>query len=170
MKYLQAIFLFLVFSAEAWSQLENYTVVYFLSETCPICQNQSKSINQLHSTYQKLGLKTIAYFPNISLTNTSSISEFKKKYQLGFPVYLDINQFFTKKFQAKVTPQVFLVNNETNEILYKGKIDNSYERVGKRRQRITEFYLDNVLKSIINNEKITLNYTEPIGCIISLIK
>lgn len=170
MKYLQSIISLLIFSTQAWSQLENYTLVYFLSESCPICQNQTQSINQLYKNYKDLGLKSIAYFPNITLSDSNSIQSFRSKYKIDFPVFLDYNQFFTKKFEAKVTPQVFLINHQTNQILYAGKIDNSYERVGKRRQKITEHFLENALKSLINNEQIILNYTEPIGCFISLTK
>lgn len=170
MKYLQFFIFIFLLSGQVKAQLEHYTLVYFLSESCPICQNQTQSINQLQTAYQNMGLKTIAYFPNESISDENSIMHFKSKYNLNFPLLVDTNQHFTKKYQAKVTPQVFLINSQSGEIIYSGKIDNSFERVGKRRQKITEFYLNDAIKSIIFNENIKLKRTEPVGCIISLLK
>jgi hypothetical protein len=60
-------------------------------------------------------------------------------------------------------PQVFVLRGRT--VLYSGKIDNSYERVGKRRTIITQHLLHDVLTNIVQNQPIVPSKTEPIGCI-----
>jgi peroxiredoxin len=148
------------------AQTDSIMVYVFLSETCPICQNQTLSLRDLNDDFAPKGIKIIGVFPNIEMSDSTSIFRFKKKYKLNFGVQLDDNQLLSSKLQASVTPQVFVVRKNTQEILYEGKIDNSFERVGKRRQIITDFYLRDALTQIIQNQCVTLKKTEPVGCFI----
>ena len=167
--YIYSIFTFLLFFLsvkKTAAQADSIVVYVFLSETCPICQNQTLSLRDLNDNFASKGIKFIGIFPNIEMSDTISILKFKKKYKLNFDVQLDDNQLISSKLQATVTPQVFVVKENTQEILYEGKIDNSFERVGKRRQIITDFYLRDALTQIVENQCITLKKTEPVGCFI----
>ncbi len=148
------------------AQKDSINVYVFLSETCPICQNQTISLKDLYKQFHENGIRFMGVFPNTSLSNAESVAAFKKKYKLDFEVMLDQNQQLTQSLGASVTPQVFVTHNARNETLYQGKIDNSFERVGRRRQVITEFYLKNALMQILNNQIINEKKTEPVGCFI----
>jgi peroxiredoxin len=158
--------LFFVGVKKSAAQTDSIIVYVFLSETCPICQNQTISLRDLNDDFGSKGIKMIGVFPNIKISDAASILKFKKKYKLNFEVQLDENQLLSEKLQATVTPQVFVLRKSNQEILYEGKIDNSFERVGKRRQIITDFYLRDALLQIVQNQCITLKKTEPVGCFI----
>lgn len=141
------------------------TVYLFMSETCPICQSATLNLRNLYEEYHAKGVDFVAVFPNVTVSNAGSIEKFAKKYHLDFSMRLDDNQQLTRRFSATVTPQVFVVN-AADQVLYEGKIDNGFERVGKRRQVTTEHYLKNALDECLSGKPITVRHTEPVGCFI----
>lgn len=165
--YLLLLFTIIIKVKQAKAQSDSLEIYIFMSETCPICQNQTLTLKELYKTYGNKGISFIGIFPNTAISNDSSILSFAKKYKLPFTLQLDKEQTLTKKFSAVITPQAFLIRKETGEILYNGRIDNSFERVGKRRNVVTEFYLRDALDNILNHQKITLTNTIPVGCFIS---
>lgn len=142
------------------------TVYIFLSETCPICQSATIGLKSLYKEYHEKGIDFVGVFPNVTVSNSTSIEKFAKKYQLDFTMRSDADRQLTQRFGATVTPQVFVVNEANGETLYRGKIDNGFERVGKRRQVTTEFYLKNALDEWLAHRPIVVKETEPVGCFI----
>lgn len=145
---------------------ENLEIYIFFSENCPICKSATLNLKELFSTFDSKGVKFTAVFPNTNLSDKNSIEKFRKKYNLPFEHKLDTNQELTKKYNATITPEVILVNNRTDEVLYRGKIDNGFEAVGKKRTVITEFYLRDALQSSLENKTIEIKETRPVGCFI----
>ena len=145
---------------------DSITVYVFLSETCPICQSQTLTLRQLYDEYAGKGITFMGVFPNAELSTDESIRKFGRKYKLDFSLKRDEQQQLTNKLQATITPQVFVLNNRTQQVLYRGKVDNSYEGIGKRRQVITEHYLKNALQATLENKEPPVKETAPVGCFI----
>ena len=78
---------------------------------------------------------------------------------------MDRNFALTKQLNAKITPEVFVVN-ENRAILYHGAINNWYYALGRNRMHITEHYLEDAIKAILHKEKILKDYVAAIGCFI----
>lgn len=162
---LTLLFLF-AFSLSTMAGGKGLTVYIFLSETCPICQSVTNELKKLHQQYGPMQVEFIGLFPDGILSDSETRAAFSKKYGLSFPLQLDSGQLFTRKFHAEITPEVVVVNNETETILYRGKVDNSFASLGKRRTVVTEYYLRNALESWMAGKKILLSETQPVGCII----
>lgn len=160
-------FLLLKLSCACNAQTDSLVAYVFLSESCPICQNQTISLKKLHEEYKTRGVSIIGVFPKEQLSDAETINKFAKKYKIPFELIKDENQTLTKKLKATITPEVFLIRKKTQQVLYSGKVDNGFERVGKRRQVITEAYLRDALESVFNNEKIKVASTQPVGCFIN---
>lgn len=151
----------------AKNNVRDSIIVYvFLSESCPICRNQTLSLRELYKSYQHHSIGFVGVFPNLEHSTQETIEKFGKKYHLKFPLIRDENHILTKRFSAVVTPQVFVVQQSTGNILYCGKVDNSFESIGKRRSVITEFYLRDALDALIRNKDVLLSVTQPVGCYI----
>jgi peroxiredoxin len=146
---------------------DSITVFIFLSETCPICQTATLELKNIYNQYHPKGIEFIGLFPNTEMSNVTSITKFGQKYNLPFLLKLDESQQKVKQFSAMVTPQVFVVRNIDNQIMYNGRIDNGFERVGKKRQVTTEFYLKNALNEILAHQPVTVKETSPVGCFIN---
>jgi peroxiredoxin len=147
--------------------LSDSIVVYvFLSERCPICQDQTLVLRNLHQEFRGKNIQFLGIFPNLNSSDKVSLSEFRAKYKLDFKMRLDENHSYMQLFQATVTPQVFVYNHSSKQVLYEGKIDNSFERLGRKREVITQQYLRNALLQIADNQCVEVEKTEPVGCFI----
>jgi len=145
---------------------DSISVYIFLSESCPICQNQTLVLRQLYSEYSAKGISFTGLFPNQEYSTKESIEKFKAKYQLVFELKRDEGQRMVKKFAATTNPQIFVINKATQQVLYKGKINNGFENIGKKRAVITEHYLRDALESILHQKPIAIKETQPVGCYI----
>jgi peroxiredoxin len=168
MKLLQGLLLiislsFLSFASKA---SDSITVYIFLLESCQICQNQTAELNDIHQNYARSGIEFKGIFPNIEFSTQEGIESFQTKYKLNFQLKFDPDQEIANQYQATITPEVVVVRNADQSILYRGKIDNSYERVGIRRSVSTEFYLKDALNQILENKVITIPHTNAVGCFI----
>lgn len=146
---------------------DSITVYIFLLETCPICQSITIEMKNVYAKYHTKGITFVGVFSSPDLSDKNTIEKFRKKYNLPFELKSDENRMLMKQFSATVTPQVFVVRHADSTVLYKGRIDNSFEALGKRRQVITEHYLDKTLENILNNQPINPTETQPVGCFIS---
>ena len=164
---IRLIFLFLVgFNLATIAGGKGLTVYIFLSETCPICQSVTIELKKLHQQFSPLQVEFIGLFPDGILSDAQTRVAFGKKYGLSFPLRSDSGQVLTRKFHAEITPEVVVVDNVTETILYRGKVDNSFASLGKRRTVVTEHYLRTALESWMAGKKILLSETQPVGCII----
>lgn len=145
---------------------DSLVVYVFLLEKCQICSASVPEIKKLYQQFQDQGVVFKGVFPNAMISNEASMDSFKRVHEIPFPVILDKGQELTRKLQATITPEFILMDHTSGKILYRGKVDNMYERVGKKRQVVTQFYLEEALESALNQEKIAINYTEPVGCFI----
>jgi peroxiredoxin len=166
MRYILFLLIFFIKTNPLLATQDSLTVYVFLSETCPICQNQTFALRELHQQFGDKKVGFVGIFPNQEFSTTESITKFGRKYKVKFPLLKDENQTLTKQLGATVTPQVIVIQSNTNEIKYKGKIDNGFERIGRKRQVITEFYLRDALDFLIQGKTVTLPETTPVGCFI----
>lgn len=143
---------------------DSLKVYIFLSEKCPICQSVTIELKQLYAAYTGKAVSFIGLFPNEGLSTDKTIKSFGKKYGIPFLLKVDKGKQKVQELQATVTPQVFVVNK--GKVLYSGKIDNSFESIGKRRSVVTEHYLKNALDQILQNKNPAPALTKPVGCFI----
>lgn len=145
----------------------NYTVYIFLSEDCPICRYYVPDLNQLYTTYRSEKISFVGVFPNFS-SKPHKIDKFKTEYGFLLPTKTDYFKQLSKQLNATKTPEVFVVNSQ-NELIYKGRIDNAYAALGKRRRVVNDKNLDQLLLSIMIGKDTPYTETESIGCFINYV-
>ncbi len=163
-KVYTVIFLFFLSYMSGYAQ-EKIQVIFFLLDDCTICESYTIKINELHAEHGET-FDFIGYFPNFS-SKKKKIEAFKNRYNIGFPLKTDYFHKQVDRFDIKVTPEVIVYNPEENHIYYKGRIDNEFVRIGKRRQVVTTSELSDVLASLGNGDLRTFESTESIGCFIN---
>ncbi|MCI0693820.1 redoxin family protein [candidate division KSB1 bacterium] len=144
----------------------DFTVYIFLTEDCKICQSYTPALRELHQTYAKDGFEFIGVFPNASSSQESMLS-FQKTYALPFPAKLDIGNKISQSLGARLTPEVFVVDKASNKILYQGRIDNAFFKLGQRRSVITTHELQDALAAIKSGKPVAVAKTEAVGCFIT---
>lgn len=137
-------------------------------EDCPITQYYIPKLKTLFDTYHPYQIEFIGLFPN-KYSKPEKIDSFKHNYQIPFPLKTDYFQKKVQKFNATVTPEVVIYNKTYNEVLYQGRIDNAYSRVGRPRYNINQDEVKEALEAIVKGEPIKKNKTEAVGCFITLL-
>jgi thiol-disulfide isomerase/thioredoxin len=158
------IFPFLVFSPKDHTNPPEFKVYVFVAETCPICQFYTKKIREINKEYTSSEI--IFVYPN-KLSSEESIKKFHKKYKLDFDYIIDTDLELVNKFNAEITPEVFVYNESQDSVYYQGRIDDFYYKLGKRRAQIKSDDLIHALNSIRDKKKIEIPQTKAVGCFIT---
>ncbi len=141
---------------------KNYRILFFLLEDCKITQAYIPTINELYSSYANDSIHFHGYFPSPS-SNNESVNIFCKKYKLSFDTEMDPNQIKAQDYEIDVLPQVVVIN-PLNQVIYQGRIDNLFERIGKRRPRASSHELQDCLEKIKNAQPVIPQKTKAVGC------
>src|SRR5688572_7498719 len=142
---------------------ENYKVVFFISPTCKICQYYSLPFREFYNNYNMRGFEFEALVPGTIFTD-EDIQDFAGKYRIPFPVHQD-TALMHLKWNATITPEVFVIDLYGN-VIYNGRIDDSYAVIGKRRRVVKNHELQNVLDALSNGEKVPHKFVPAVGCLI----
>lgn len=140
------------------------TVISFLGPECPLSENYTKTLNDLQEQFSDADVRFIAVFPGTHYS-TAAIDSFIAYYRVQQEVYLDKDFALVKKLQATVTPETCIFDH-TGKVVYSGAIDNWAVDLGQKRQVITEFYVRDVLRSMLDHTPLPYQKTTPVGCII----
>ncbi len=167
MRIFTVIFLFLMtYAAKAQDYSDSISVNLFLLDECRISQNISGEINHVFENYNQAPFSFTCYFPNTSST-PEKIEKFLVDYKIEIPYLTDYQKTKTQFYGASVAPEVVVYDEKNKQVLYRGRIDNSYDKVGSRRRVITSRDLRNTLETILKKEEITTKETQAIGCVIN---
>lgn len=164
---MKPVYLFLLISLFSFTNPKESVEVYvFMGEECIISQYYTLTLKQLWTAYAGESIHFQGVFPNPS-SSPQKIKAFQEKYALPFPLRLDFQQEKMNHFGVKVTPEVIVFDKKREKVLYQGRIDNTYFRVGKRRALTTTSELEDVLLSIKRQEKPEVAHTTAVGCFIT---
>lgn len=138
------------------------TAIVFLSVDCPISQKYVGELIRIDSLFSsKVSIKGI--LPGN--VKKEEVDNFIQEYRIDFPITVDRDFLWVKKYKATATPEVFLLNNN-DHVYYQGAIDNWFFDLGKYRQQITEHYLIDAINAVLEGHEPAISHTESVGCII----
>ncbi|WP_165370559.1 redoxin domain-containing protein [Hymenobacter persicinus] len=144
------------------------TVYVFLADTCPISQTATLTLRELHAAYAGRGIRFVGLFPDAQ-TRPADIILFGKRYKVPFPLRSDEKQRLARRFQARITPEVVVAAADDQTVLYQGRIDDSYVRLGQRRLVTGHQELRDALAAIVAGRPVPVARTEAVGCYISFL-
>ena len=141
------------------------SVRVFLDEGCPIARYHTLTLRQFHREFSKLGIRFEAYFPNISASK-ASVEAFAKKFEIPFPVQVDAQQVLARAVKATIVPEVFVYDRH-QKLVYRGRIDDTYVEIGKKRPAARQHDLKDTLQALVDGKTISVGKTTPVGCLIT---
>ena len=144
---------------------EKVTVYIFLHEDCRISQHYTLALKEMHQAYAGKHIQFIGLFPSAS-SKADKIDSFKEKYAIPFKLLPDYYHEKKDAFGVRVTPEVVVYNECSEEIIYRGRIDDTYVRIGQRKRVTTTSELKDVLESVVNHQNVMVENTPAVGCII----
>ncbi len=135
----------------------NTLVFIFLNPECPICQKYQGSFSQFKNdsvfyvfpgTVSKEDVIRFAAYDSIDVNHVIMDEDFKLTHHLN----------------ASTTPQAIVTNN--GKIIYSGLLDDRFVSLGSVRAKAHTNYIRNALNSLLQNDKVAVPKTEPVGCFI----
>lgn len=140
------------------------TVYAFLSPECPLCQNYTRTLNQLEKQYA--GQVTILGVIPGKTWKAADLTAFKAKYHIAYPLQIDRDLHIVHTLHATTTPEAILVSPD-NSIVYQGAIDNWYKALGRSQNHPTQNYLQDAIESVLHHLPVAIKKTTPVGCLIN---
>ncbi|GAA4210310.1 hypothetical protein GCM10022289_37480 [Pedobacter jeongneungensis] len=135
----------------------------FLSPECPLSRNYIPELKQIQEKYKNCEI--IGVFAGKSYT-VQEIRTFLKDYKITFPAIYDGQKKLAKLLNAKVTPEVILLDKNGKRI-YSGLIDDKIIELGQQKQVASKHFLTDAIEAIETERKVLIGSTMPIGCYIN---
>ena len=135
----------------------------FLSEDCPVSLSQSLELSDVEEAF---GHKFAFHYAFPIAQDESAVRAFMQKAALkGVECLIEGAFDKAKALEATTMPEVF-VFNAAGRLVYRGRIDNSFARVGQRNrgERIRELY--EVLRQCLEDDDILYRENKAVGCLI----
>ena len=152
-----------VYSLKKLGEEKKAIVLIFLATQCPVVDEYVDRINSLFSDYKEKKVQLVGIHSNKHET-IEEIKEYTKKHKLEFPILRDPDNELADYFNARRTPEIFLIDSE--QILrYRGAIDDS-------RKTPKNHFLQSVLDLVLEGKKIPdkQKKTRAIGCLIKRVR
>jgi hypothetical protein len=134
----------------------------FILPDCPIANSFLPEINRLHQQFSKQGVALMVVHADAEITSDKA-RQHAHEYQIQPPVILDPKHERVEKAGATVSPEAVVFSKE-GEIVYRGRINDQYVGLGKRRGAITTHDLKDALEAIVAGKPVPQSSTEAIGC------
>ena len=134
-------------------------VVMFIATRCPISNDYNERMAEIHKAYKD---KDVAFI-GINSNKQEDAEEVKKHAadnKLEFAILKDPNNVVADEWDAKVTPEVYVLDGDMN-ILYHGRIDDN-----RKGDNIEEHSLKNALNEILDGKEVSNPKTKAFGCTI----
>ena len=140
-------------------------VVIFMDEGCPIARYHTRTLRLLHNEFSSKGVVFEGAFPNATAT-AKSVAAFAEEFELPFKTTVDKQQALAKELKAKVVPEAFVFDAE-DHLVYRGRIDDTFLEIGRRRPVTRSHDLRDALTAIVSGKVPEPTATEPVGCAIT---
>ena len=135
-------------------------VLMFIATQCPVSNAYNERMAELYADYKG---KNVA-FVGVNSNKQESIEEIKehaKKNGLEFTILKDWNNTIADRFDAQFTPEIYVLNSKSLELMYHGRIDNS-----RRMEEVKEKDLRRALDEILGGKEVSVSTTKAFGCTI----
>jgi len=144
-------------------QNSKLVVVAFLGTDCPLAKLYGPRLAELATEFEKQGVAFLGINSN-SQDSLTQMGIYAQKHGVKFPLLKDPDNAIADRFQARRTPEVFLLD-QNRVIRYHGAIDNQFQ-IGIQRPKATETYLANALREVLNAKTVSQSAVANVGCLI----
>jgi len=146
------------FSLAEAARSHKAVVVMFIATKCPYSNAYNDRMRDMAAAYEKQGV----LFAGINSNKTEPADEViahAKTHGFAFPIMKDPDNKVADLYDAKHTPEIFVVDPE-GKLRYHGRIDENYEDAAK----VASPDLKNALDAMLGGRAIAKAETKAFGC------
>src|SRR6476659_2130080 len=148
------------FSLADAARSHDAVVIMFIATKCPYSNAYNDRMRDMAASYEKQGILFAGINSNKS-EPADEVTAHAKKHGFGFPIMKDPDNKVADLYDAKHTPEIFVVDPE-GKLRYHGRIDENYEDPSK----VTSPDLKNALDALLSGNPIAKAETKAFGCTI----
>ncbi len=141
------------------------TVLIFLAPDCPISNALAPELSRIVERYRARGADFVFVYPERELTD-AAVTRHAREYALVAPVTVDRAGLLVARAGAKVTPEA-AVFSRTGEVVYRGRINDLFAALGKKRAEPTTHDLRTALDAVLAGQAPPVATVPAIGCYIA---
>ena len=141
-------------------------VLFFVTNDCPIANSYAPEIARICASYQSQGINCSLIYVDPSLSDSGAIKHAQEYKHGDYPRIVDRQHELVKATGVTITPEVAVINRAGN-VVYRGRIDDSYAGLAEPRRPAKSFDLRNALDELIAGRPVTTPETKALGCYIS---
>ncbi len=119
-------------------------------------------LNRLHEHFAPRGAPIVLVHADPSIT-AEKARQHAQEYKSDCPVAIDRDHTWVRGFGITTAPEA-VIFSATESLLYRGRIDNQYAGLGKRRTVVTSHDLRDALEAILAGKPVPEPRTEAVGC------
>ncbi len=139
-------------------------VVLFVGTECPINSNYLPRLKDLHQEYAAKGVQFLAVNANVQDT-ADRVAAHAKQHGLPFPVLKDEGNVVADLFDARRTPEAFILD-AAQTIRYRGRIDDQFG-ISIKRPKPGRHDLKEALDEVLAGKAVSMASTPVAGCLIA---
>ena len=137
--------------------------VFLLSE-CPIANAYAPELARIHAAYAKKGVEMSIVIVDPSITAKQAKTH-AQAYGLKMPVLLDPKRTLAKAVGITISPEV-AVYDRTMKLAYRGRIDDLFYGLGKRRSIVKTHEMRDALDAVLGGKPVPHSRTKAVGCVL----
>jgi len=146
----------------AWDK-SKATVILYIATKCPISNAYNGRMADIAKAYSAKGIRFVGINSN-KAELSPEIADHAKANKFGFPVLKDTGNIIADRFEAKVTPEVFVVDS-AGILRYHGRIDND-----KDIKAVNTSELKTALDELLAGKPVTTKTSPAFGCSIKRVE
>ncbi|MFO0942676.1 MAG: redoxin domain-containing protein [Pirellulales bacterium] len=140
------------------------TIVVFISTDCPIANSYQPLLEQFRGEWSQRELQMVMIHGNPEV-NIDHAKQHAKEYGIHWSVAIDPQQRIAKSLQAKNIPEAFVLD-ASGSVVYRGRIDDQYSALGKKRPEPTSRDLKDAVENLLAGKPVAFRETKAVGCVI----
>ncbi len=138
-------------------------VVAFLGTECPLARHYGRKLGRLSAEYAERGVVFLGVDANVQ-DSLTEVSAYANKYDISFPILIDLQQKVADLFGAERTPEVFVLD-QNRVVRYQGRIDDQYG-ISIQKADATQSEMVAAVDALLEGQPVAVAQTKPVGCLI----
>jgi hypothetical protein len=140
------------------------TVLLFVTHDCPVSNQYAPEVNRIVAEYARQGIGFYLVYVEPGLSRAVARAHIRA-FGYACPAVLDPQHVLVGHAGASVTPEA-AVYSPTGARVYRGRIDDRYPVLGRRREQVTTRDLRAALDAVLTGKPVPVPVTKAVGCFI----
>lgn len=138
----------------------------FVKRDCPISEAYAPEIRLLSEQFAPRGIDFSLVYLDPSLSREDAVAHARSRFGPLCDVVVDSNRYLARLASVKVTPEVAVLSKD-GDMLYRGRIDDTWEAVGVSKLDPTTRDLRDALDAVLDGREIANPVTAAVGCLVA---